>query len=679
MGTNQLSESNSPYLLQHADNPVNWYPWGEDALKKAKQEDKPIFLSIGYAACHWCHVMAHESFEDEEIAQIMNEHFVNIKVDREERPDLDDIYMQAVVALTGQGGWPMSVFLTPEGEPFYGGTYFPPARRYNIPGFREVLHAINDAWQNSRESLLNNARQVTNHITSSIPSLDTDVELSLDDLFSLVAKLDQQYDWEHGGWGRAPKFPQAMTIEFLLQLNLLGDQDAGEMAFHALDQMAKGGMYDLIGGGFARYSVDNEWLVPHFEKMLYDNAQLALVYLHAYIMTKNERYYQIVTDTLDFVEREMMHPDGGFYSSLDADSEGVEGKYYAWTFDELLEIFDDPYDFKLFSRFYGVTTKGNFDHDMVLQRKMTIADLAEETELQQGELEVKFEDFHQQLFEIRQTRVRPGTDDKVITFWNGLMLVAFAEAGRYLKNEHYTQTALQNARFLVDNLYNEGNLYRSWRNGSIQHLAFLEDYAALILGLLSLYQTDPNLEWFATAQKLSGKMIELFIDDDWGFYDTGKTHEKLISRPKSTQDNATPSGNSLAVMALLQMYAYTGNSEYLNTAEKSIHAILELSKKHPTAFAQWLTDTLMFLVQPKEIAIIHSQKNNADLLIDALWSEYRPHIVAAISTLPIPENAPTLLQNRDVLDQKPTAFVCKNFTCKLPTTQVEEFLTKLNS
>ncbi len=495
----------------------------------------------------------------------------------------------------------------------------------------------------------------------------------------MVYKLDQQYDWDHGGWGSAPKFPQAMTIEFLLQLNLLGDQDAGEMAFHSLDQMAKGGMYDLIGGGFARYSVDNEWLVPHFEKMLYDNAQLALVYLHAYLITRNERYYQVVTNTLNFVEREMMHPDGGFYSSLDADSEGVEGKYYAWSFDELLQIFDDKNDFKLFSQFYGVTTKGNFDHDMVLQRQMTFADLAEETGLPQDELESKFDDFHQQLFEVRQSRVRPGTDDKVITFWNGLMLVAFAEAGRYLKNEHYTQVALHNARFLLDNLYNEGNLYRSWRNGSVQHLAFLEDYSALILGLLSLYQTDPNHEWFATAQKLTDKMIELFTDDDWGYYDTGKTHEKLISRPKSTQDNATPSGNSLAVMALLQMYAYTGNSEYLNTVEKSIHAIWELSKKHPTAFAQWLTDTLMYLVQPKEIAIIHSQKHNADHLIDALWSEYRPHIVAAISSLPIRENAPALLQNRDVLDQKPTAYVCKNFTCKLPTTQVEEFLTQLNS
>lgn len=677
--SNHLAGENSPYLLQHAENPVHWFPWNSDALETAKTENKPIFLSIGYAACHWCHVMAHESFEDPSTAAIMNEHFVNIKVDREERPDLDDIYMQAVVALTGQGGWPMSVFLTPQGEPFYGGTYYPPVRRYNMPSFKEVLLAIADAWTNSRESVLQNAEQIANHITTTIPLTDDGQSIPMDDLHAVVDQLKSTYDWKNGGWGHPPKFPQAMTIEYLIQLNLLGNQEAGRMAAHALDKMAKGGMYDLVGGGFARYSVDAEWLVPHFEKMLYDNALLARVYLHAYMITKNDEYRRVCEQTLNFIEREMTHPGGGFFSSLDADSEGEEGKYYVWSIDELREALTSPDDFDLVSELYSVSEAGNFEGRNILQRQVPLSEMAEEKGLSEDDLHIRLDGIHAGLYEYREKRIRPGTDDKVITFWNGLMLSAFAEAGRYLKDERYTRIAQRNAAFLLDNLYDGEDLFRSWRGENARHLAYLEDYAALILGLLSLYQTDMDTIWFEHAGHLAGKMVDLFQDDRWGFYDTGTTHEELISRPKNLQDNATPSGNALATLALLQLNAYTGNVEYLEIANKSIASMAQLAQRHPSSFAYWLTGSLLNTVQSKEVAVLIPHTESTNELVDQLWSQYRPHLVAAISPTPVPNSAPPLLEYRALIGELPTAYVCQNFTCKLPTTDVEEFERQINA
>ncbi|NUM49280.1 MAG: thioredoxin domain-containing protein, partial [Anaerolineales bacterium] len=427
---NRLAHENSPYLLQHQHNPVDWYPWGSEALERAKREDKPIFLSIGYAACHWCHVMEHESFIDPRTAALMNEHFINIKVDREERPDLDGIYMQAVVAMTGSGGWPMSVFLTPDGVPFYGGTYFPPARRYNMPAFTEVLAAIANTWENDRARALRSGEQLKTHLQQEMRPLPTAVALSPETAQQAAMGLAQSYDWKNGGWGQAPKFPQPMTIDFLLNRATRGDKFALEIATHALDAMAKGGMYDVVGGGFARYSVDDRWLVPHFEKMLYDNAQLARVYLHAYLITKNAFYRRIVEETLDFVIRELTHPDGGIYSSLDADSEGEEGKFYIWTLEEIRDVLREEADF--FIAAYHVTEGGNFEGHTVLQRALSDEELAEQFALPVEKVTPRLQAAHARLLKRRAGRIRPGTDDKVLTAWNGLMLLAFAEAGRYL-------------------------------------------------------------------------------------------------------------------------------------------------------------------------------------------------------------------------------------------------------
>ena len=462
---NRLANENSPYLIQHANNPVDWYPWAEEALEKAKTEDKPIFLSIGYAACHWCHVMEHESFEDENTAAIMNAHFVNIKVDREERPDLDNIYMQAVVALTRQGGWPMSVFLTPEGEPFYGGTYFPPVRRYNMPAFSELLLTIARLWDEDRQQLLQSAQNITAHLRSAAQLQATPSPISPETIAATTPTLANGYDWQHGGWGQAPKFPQPMVIQFLLQRATRGDQQALEMATHALHAMAQGGMYDVVGGGFARYSVDNEWRVPHFEKMLYDNAQLARVYLHAYLITGEDFFRRVCQTTLDFIRREMTHPAGGFYSSLDADSEGVEGKFYIWTRDDILDLGLERQDEDFLMAAYGITATGNFEGANVLQRVLNDDDLAEKFDFTVEQIPDKLSALHALMLAARSQRMRPVTDDKVLTAWNAWMLIAFAEAGRYLQNEKYTAVAIRNAHFILNEMLTNQRLFRSWRDG----------------------------------------------------------------------------------------------------------------------------------------------------------------------------------------------------------------------
>lgn len=671
--SNHLINENSPYLLQHANNPVDWHPWGEEALAKAKAENKPIFLSIGYAACHWCHVMEHESFEDPETAALMNEHFVNIKVDREERPDIDTIYMQATVAMTGSGGWPMSVFLTPDLRPFYTGTYFPPTRRYNMPSFKEVLLSIAKVWSEERQEVDRVGEQILQHLQPQLLPENKN-SISAQALEAATKSLLDSYDWGYGGWGNAPKFPQPMTIEYLLR-RAITDTPLREQILkasaHVLNAMSRGGMYDVVGGGFSRYSVDNVWRTPHFEKMLYDNAQLALAYLHAFLVMGDTKYQQVCEETLDFISREMTHPDGGFYSSLDADSEGEEGKFYVWTQDEIQSILGPDFDF--FKTAYGITPQGNWEGKTILQRALDDSSLAAHFKLGPGTLQQKFAECHVKLLNVRNQRVRPGTDDKVLVMWNALALKAFAEAGRYLERKDYLDVAIRSARFLLSNLYIGDRLLRSWRDGQAKHNAYLEDYAGLILALLALYQSDPDPEWYATALKLADEMVEHFSDPAGGFFDTRNDHETLLVRPKDIQDNATPSGNALAATALLELSAYGDRTEWRNLAEDMLASVSNAFLRYPTAFGRWLSAADFALGNTKQVAVVYEAPgDHASELIRAVQSTYRPNTIMAVSIYPPPNEAPALLMERPPKNGKATVYVCEEFVCKNPVTTISE-------
>ena len=680
---NHLVSENSPYLLQHANNPVDWYPWGEAALNKSKAENKPIFLSIGYAACHWCHVMAHESFEDPETAAFMNEHFVNIKVDREERPDLDNIYMQATVAMTGSGGWPMSVFLTPDLKPFYTGTYFPPIRRYNMPAFKDVLSGLANAWKNDRAEIENTGVKVDQHLRSQVKPQAQDA-LTPEHLIAIANAIRESYDWGYGGWGDAPKFPQPMVLEFLLDYSAMQRTDEHtKLITHCLNAMARGGMYDVVGGGFSRYSTDNQWRVPHFEKMLYDNALLARTYLHAWQITREPFYKRIVQETLDFVAREMTHEKGGFYSSLDADSEGEEGKFYVWTQDEIRSVLGSDYEF--YEAAYGVTSKGNWEGKMILQRTLDAPSLAARFHLDPETVQSKLSESHSRLLKARTTRIRPGTDDKVLTAWNGWMLAAFAETARVLADDFsrsniYLDLATRNANFLLTELRPNGKLRRSWRDGKTTNEVFLEDYAALVLGLLELYQTDFDNKWFVAAKELADEMIEKFHDPEGGFFDTPHDGETLLFRPRDVQDNATPSGNALACEALMKLAALTDDGRYRDLAESSLTLVTNLVLRYPLGFARWLSALENALGTMKQVAVLgDAREENFQRMLKALRAEYRPGVVVAASPHPIKENSPDLLQNRDLINGKATAYVCEGFVCKLPATDVETLTEQLKS
>jgi len=688
--SNRLAKENSPYLLQHSENPVDWYPWGEEAFDRARREDKPIFLSIGYAACHWCHVMAHESFEDPVTAGLLNQSFVNIKVDREERPDLDSIYMNAVVAITGQGGWPMSVFLTPEGIPFFGGTYYPARPRYGMPAFKQVIEAIDWSWKTDRQQLLGAGQDLLHQIRQSNAIELSDSKLNQQSLEAAALQLSQSYDWESGGWGKAPKFPQPMVIEFLLRRASRGDRNALDIAQHALDAMARGGMYDVVGGGFARYSTDDKWLVPHFEKMLYDIAQLARAYLHAYLLTNKEKYKQICVETLDFIKRELTEPSireiqnlsdepgyGGFFSSLDADSEGEEGRFYLWNPVEIDQIMSE--DSAFFDDAFGIQSSGNFEGKIILQRASTDAALAENYEISENQVSGRLQSLLQKLLKARMMRVRPRADDKILTAWNALTLIAFAEAARYLRRLDYLIIAQENTSFLLKEMIINGRLFRSWRKGKAQNNAFLEDYASLILGLLAIYQSDPKQHWYMSAETLAKEMVAHFSDPNSGFFDTRDDQNGLILRPKDLQDNATPSGNSLAALALLQLSYYSGSADFREKAEEMIGKVLPLASRYPTAFAQWLTAADFALSDIKEVAILGDlSEDNMKALQNELWRIYRPDILAAISEYPPPPNAPALLKGRSLKDASPTAYVCQRFICLNPITTAGELSVQLD-
>ena len=695
---NRLSQTTSPYLLQHAHNPVDWFPWGAEALQKAKSEDKPIFLSIGYAACHWCHVMAHESFEDSQIAEYMNAHFVNIKVDREERPDLDSIYMAATVSMTGSGGWPMSVFLTPELKPFYAGTYFPPEPRYNMPSFRQVLSSLADAWQNRRDEITSVSQRLTENLQAQARASQSGHALHQTYLDEAVRNLLKSYDWGYGGWGNAPKFPQPMTIEFLLRRTLQGihsqnkapNPERSEMttsealkpALHTLHAMARGGIYDVVGGGFARYSTDNLWRVPHFEKMLYDNAQLALAYLHAWQITGEAAFRHVLTDTLAFVERELTSPESGFYSSLDADSEGEEGKFYVWSAAELKSVLSEDYAF--FQAAYGVTDPGNWEGKVVLQRAIDDGTLAVRFGLKPEQVPVKLGDCHARLWAAREARVRPGTDDKILTAWNALMAQAFTEAARAIQSDdpvlghHYLMMATRNIQFLLSALRPKGKLRRSWRDNQSNQSAFLEDYAALIISLLELYQTDFDNRWFATAAELADEMIDRFRDPDGGFFDTPADGESLPVRPKDLQDNATPCGNSLATDALLRLAALNDNPEYRRLADETLGLVTNAALQYPTAFSRWLSAADFALASVKQVAVVSNSKSEpVDNLIRVVREKYRPNLVLACASYPPPKGSPALLEHRPPVNGKTTAYICQGFVCNNPVNSIGDLRKQL--
>lgn len=677
---NRLIHETSPYLLQHAHNPVDWYPWGSEALQKAKADNKPIFLSIGYAACHWCHVMEHESFEDEQTARMLNEHFVSIKVDREERPDLDSIYMNAVVAMTGQGGWPMSVFLTPDGEPFYGGTYFPSTRRYNMPSFREVLHALAQSWNQEITEIRRVSSEVSRHLrdTSSWNSAQ-EADLSPETLQQATQALLKGYDWQQGGWGRAPRFPQAMAIEYLLMQSARGDEKALQAADHVLRMMSRGGLYDAVGGGFHRYSTDDEWLAPHFEKMLYDNGQLALAYLHAYLLTGRLAFRQVCTETLNFIRREMTHASGGFYSSLDADSEGEEGKYYLWEMEEIEQALPDAADRELLYQVYTITEQGNFEGKNILQRKEALDSLTTKLDLNEQTLIERLSAIHARLYQAREQRVRPLTDDKVLVSWNALALRAFAQAARYLQQPDYLEVAQKNARFLLDEMYVGGRLLRTWRNGQARHNAYLEDYAGLILALLDLYQSDPDPRWYAAARQLVADMRENFDDAQGGFFDTRNDHDPLLTRPKETQDNAVPSGNALAAHALLLMAAFDEQEDWRRQAETMIAAVQHLMVRYPTSFGHWLQALDLAVGPVQQIAVVgESSDVHTQTLLEEVWRTYRPRAVVAVSgSDATTADTPGLLHERPLVGGLPTAYVCQGFTCQLPVTDVPGLRSQL--
>lgn len=681
---NHLANETSPYLLQHVENPVDWHPWGEEALILARAQDRPILLSIGYAACHWCHVMAHESFEDEETAAFMNKHFINIKVDREERPDLDSIYMQAVVAITGQGGWPMTMFLTPDGRPFYGGTYFPPTPRFGMPSFMQLMEGIVRAWTTQRDEVEHSAGDIAGHLGRSI-ALDGQGAILDEAIFTKTAEqLLNSFDNERGGFGQAPKFPPSMTLEFLLRLHYQhGDKPALHMVEKTLQKMAYGGIYDQLGGGFARYSTDANWLVPHFEKMLYDNALLSRVYLHAYQVTGKPLYRRIVEETLDFVLQDMRHKSGGFYSSYDADSEGVEGKFYTWSAAEIRGVLGDE-DAVLFMRYYDVSERGNWEGTNILNVPRAPEEVAHAANLELDEMNERLAAAKEKLVQVRAQRIWPGLDDKVLTAWNGLMLASFAEAGLVLNRPDYTQAAVENAAFLYETMRSDGKegagngrLLRTWKAGSrAKYNAYLEDYAYLADGLLALYQNTFDEQWFNWARELAEIMLSHFLDEEnGGFFDTSDDHEALLHRPKDVQDNATPSANAMAAHVLLKLGLYTGDANYWDVAETAVSGLYGPMVQYPSAFAHWLCAAAFIMSKPQEVAII-GQPNDADVqaLLAAVLRTYRPDLVVAVGES---GDAVALLADREQIDDRATAYVCRQFVCRLPVTNAADLEMQL--
>jgi uncharacterized protein YyaL (SSP411 family) len=658
---NRLASETSPYLLQHKDNPVDWWPWGPDALARAKLLDRPIFLSIGYAACHWCHVMERESFESEQTAAYLNERFIPIKVDREERPDLDQLYMGAVQAMTGQGGWPMSVFLTPEGRPFYGGTYFPDEPRHGMPSFRQVLEGVDRAFREQRAEVEQAGVRLVGALVEQQRLPDEGPEPSDGLLDTAVDHLQRTFDAHNGGWGGAPKFPQPMTIEFLLRRHVrTGDDRPLAIARRSLDAMADGGIRDQLGGGFHRYSTDARWLVPHFEQMLYDNAQLARVYLHAHQATGDERYADVARGVLDYLLRELRREDGAFAASQDADTEGEEGATFTWAAAEVREVLGD--DAPRFTAAYGVTDDGNWEGRVILERVVPPADAATEAHLAAARA---------RLLERRAQRAQPARDDKALAAWNGLAIAALAEAGRLDGGSAYVEAAATAADTILGGLRTaDGRLGRSWKDGRATGDGVLEDYADLADGLLALYEATFDERWFVAARDLAEQVLSRFADPSGGFFDTADDHEQLVARPKDPQDNATPSGGSMATLVLLRLAALTGDGRYRTAAERAIGQVTAFVGRYPGGFANWLTAIDFALAPVVEVAIVGDPTDtDTQRLLAPAREGFRPHQVIAVGASK--GSAIPLLEGRFALNGRPTAFVCRDFACRQPVLEPE--------
>jgi uncharacterized protein len=644
---NRLANETSPYLLQHKDNPVDWYPWGDEALARAREEDRPILLSIGYSACHWCHVMERESFEDPQTAELMNRLFVCVKLDREERPDLDAIYMEACQAMTGSGGWPLNVFLTPEQVPFYAGTYFPPEQRGGMPSWRRVLTAVADAWEERRAEIRAGAGRIVQRLAGGALLQPSDEPIDAERILdTAVERLRAGHDRVHGGFGGAPKFPPADALELLMR--------RGErfVVDNTLRRMAAGGMYDQVGGGFARYSVDAEWLVPHFEKMLYDNGLLARAYLHGWQVSGDPLFRQVCEETLDWALREMRAPEGGFYSALDADSEGVEGKFYVWSLDELRSVLGDDADAAI--DWFGATEHGNFEGANILTRG-------------DGDPQPQLAEIKRRLYEARAERVWPGLDDKRLTSWNALMIAALADAGAALERSDYVDAAVACAEFVQRDLRDsDGRLLRTYKDGEAKLNAYLQDHAFLLEALLVLYEATFDPRWFAAARSTADTMIERFADDErGGFFETSNDHEQLVARRKDLEDNPIPSGNSSAAYGLLRLAALTGEYEYERRAVSVFRLLHKLMPQHPQAFPHLLQALDFHAARVREVAL--AGDDTAELA-RVVRSRFRPHVVLAGGAA---DGVP-LLEGRTPVEGRPAAYVCERFACRRPVTEPDE-------
>ncbi len=671
--TNRLIDETSPYLLQHAHNPVDWYPWGDESLERARAEDKLILLSVGYSACHWCHVMERESFEDEAIAKIMNDSFVNVKVDREERPDIDEIYMAATVAMNrGQGGWPMTVFLTPELEPVFAGTYFPPHDMHGRPGFSTVLMQVSRAWHEDRESLRQRAGEFA-EVLRQHQSLGPPLSVGETELKQALGQYSQEFDAEYGGFGPAPKFPPAVGISLLLRLHRrFGDPHALAMASQTLEAMARGGMYDHVGGGFARYSTDRRWLVPHFEKMLYDNALLAKAYLEGYQVTGDEFFRRVAVETLDYVLREMVSPEGGIYSSTDADSEGEEGRFFVWTPEQIADVLDEE-EARRFNAYYDISPVGNWEGVSIPNAPRPLEAVAEQLGIASEELERSLEAAREKVYAARQRRVKPSLDDKIITAWNGLMIGALAEGHRVLDEPRYLEAAERAARFIMEKLSREdGGLYRTYREGVAHLSAVLEDYAYLSEALIDLYEAGGSLDWLREAERLLERTLADFRDEETGsFFNTASDHEKLIIRYRDGADGATPSGNAVAAHALARLSYHLDRPELRHAAAGAIKAFGPLISRFPRAFATTLRAVDLLLEGPVEIALV-GKKGSADLgaLQRAVAEHYLPNRTAAVFEPGVDVGAAELplLRGKDLVDGVAALYICRDFACRAPIT-----------
>ena len=640
-------------------------------MSRAKKEDKAILLSIGYSACHWCHVMAHESFEDEATARLMNENFINIKVDREERPDLDAIYMAAVQLTTGGGGWPMTVFLTPDQVPFYCGTYFPRNDRYGMPGFSRILLSVAQAYREKKNVLHGDAETIVTELRkmNSLVGVAPGV-LEPAMLDEAASAFSANYDSRHGGFGRAPKFPPSMALSFFMRVyQRKGERDYLDKVNQTLTSMACGGMYDQLGGGFHRYSVDAEWLVPHFEKMLYDNALLSRAYLDGYLLTQSDLYRRITEETLGYVAREMTSPEGGFYSSQDADSEGKEGAFFLWSADEVNSILGEG-EGRLFCSYYGITPEDNFEGKSILHIPRPAAVTARLNNVSESELLEIIREGRQRLFTAREARIKPGRDEKILTSWNGLMLRSFAEAASSLDREDYREIAVRDAEFLLTHLRGKEQLFRSYKDGQARFNGYLDDYAFLIDGLISLYETTFDPRWIEAASEISELMIAKFRDSQGrGFYFTSEDHEALIHRPKEFFDNAIPSGNSVAVHALLRLWKLTGNSQFSQYAISYLENMAGTMARQPAAFPNLLCALDFYLRGSKEIAIVgNPSTEKTRILLREIFRLYLPNKVVACGT----DGNPFLLEKRLQINGLPTVYVCENFACQRPVTAPAE-------